>query len=124
MNQKQIGIRFFAFRLLLLCGYLFLFASQSNGRYFTTANFFVYGPHHQVHISKTVHSVALQIRTQAPVHLSVDKRFDWQAEISPVFSHSPIPVAYQETISSFFLPSFVPSSPDLSANALRGPPRA
>lgn len=82
---------------LLLAGYLFFFASQFNGRYFTIANFYVYhgngnspviaygGVHGRVAYAVTAtavartaarqHPIALHDNSQRPAHLGIDKRY-------------------------------------------------
>lgn len=113
-------------RLLLLTGYLFLFATQFNYRYYNAANFFVYHPG-GTHITtqKAAHQPIYRDNAQRPAHLSVDKRFRFRVLIKPVFVCTPAPVPSYVIITRKALPPPVAySSPQLPTNALRGPPTA
>jgi hypothetical protein len=64
-------------RCLLLTGYLFLFAAQVNYRYYSIANFYVYG-NNKVAAKVTVdkqHPVTALQSSKKSSHLGIDKRF-------------------------------------------------
>jgi len=123
-----------AFRLLLVAGYLVLFTTQFNTRYYSTANFFVYGSGTAAVANQQALASPLQLvegqgeyrkNAHDHSHLSIDKRFRFREAIKPVFC------CFADGRPSFALPkknthSFTPDcvSSDLLTNALRGPPCA
>jgi hypothetical protein len=122
------------FRLLLVAGYFVLFATQFNTRYYTTANFFVYGSSgagaaNQQALTSPVHRAQGQVEyrktTHDNSHLSISKRFRFQPKIKLAFiclgNGRPSFPLLEKNIYSF-TPDDVSS--DLLTNALRGPPCA
>ncbi len=115
-----------ALRCLLLTGYLFLFASQVNCRYYSIANFYVYGNNRlvtRVNVDKQ-HPVTVQQRAQKPSHLGIDKRFPYVDVFKPstVFFQ---PVLFSTTIERKYgklQQSYSSSGPPVLC--LRGPPVA
>jgi hypothetical protein len=144
MSKAQNIIRNFGARGLLLAGYLFLFAGQFNGQYFSTANFFIYG---HANYSTTTLTSRSRVNTRQestrivaenrsltkqasqfhqtplrPSHLSIDKRFKSQQAIRIPEIRAPQTISFvvsgphASVVSCFYL------SADLLHNALRGPP--
>lgn len=137
-------------RSLLLAGYLFLFAGQFNYRYYSIANFYVYGnggTGSRVHlitglttalitdgpaahaagvqqIARVQHGVALHENRECATHLSIDKRFHLKQGVRVPQIRAPGLPYY--TIIKTRRPTLTPScfSTDLSFTSLRGPPRA
>ena len=129
-------------RCLLLAGYLFLFAGQFSYRYFSIANFFVYGnagtgsqtqlitprqPTHAVAVQQMArmqHGVVLQDNQERATHLSIDKRFHLKESIRVPQIRAPGLPYY--TIVKTRRPTLTPacSSTDLLFTSLRGPPCA
>jgi hypothetical protein len=129
-------------RCLLLTGYLFLFAGQFNCRYFSIANFFVYGnagtgsrvqPHtggnvtHAagvLQIERARHGVAVHDNGERATHLCIDKRFDLKQGVRVPQIRAPGLPYY--TIVKTRRPTLTPacSSTDLLFTSLRGPPCA
>lgn len=90
--------RILLFRCLLLTGYLFLFAAQVNCRYYSLANFYVYGNNKsigKVNPDKR-HPVVVLQSSKKPSHLGIDKRF---------------PKIDVFTVSTVFFQSFLFSTP-------------
>jgi len=123
MATLKKGYKNPAFRLLLVAGYLVLFATQFSDRYYATANFFDYGNK----AAKAASAAGRQRITpvQHTSHLSIDKRFRFRNAIKPVF------ISAVPGLPSFTLvkkkaspPSSAYISSDLLTNALRGPPCA
>ncbi len=129
-------------RSLLLAGYLFLFAGQFSYRYFSIANFFVYGnggtgsPAQMntadrathaagvLQIARAQHGVALHDNGGRAAHLCVDKRFDLKKSVRVPQIRAPgLPYF---TIVKTWRPTLTPSysSTDLPFTSLRGPPGA
>ena len=136
-QANQNTIRKCSARLLLLTGYIFLFATQFNYRYYNAANFFVYHPGTinvvgqgapggtNLGIPKAAHPQIYHDNAQRPAHLSVDKRFRFRVLIKPVFVCTPAPVPSYVIITRKALPPpVVYSTPDLPTNCFRGPPTA
>ena len=124
-------------KAVLLAGYLFLFASQFNYRYFSIANFFVYGNSavagRHVHASSfaqqpsqahTTRPVSLQDNRQRPSHLGIDKRFQVRDGIRVPQIRAPGLPSYTLVKPRFYSSLPVYSTSDLPTNALRGPPCA
>jgi hypothetical protein len=137
-------------RSLLLAGYLFLFAGQFSYRYYSIANFYVYGnggtgSRAQLHteliaplitegtathaagvqqIARVQHGVALHDNRECATHLSIDKRFHLKQGVRVPQIRAPGLQAY--TIIKTRRPTLTPScfSTDLPFTSLRGPPRA
>ena len=114
------------FRCLLLTGYLFLFASQVNCRYYSIANFYVYGNNKtigRVNVDKQ-HPITILQSSKKPNHLGIDKRFHRVDvfTVSTVFFSS---VLFSTTIERGYgkLRHFYSSS-DPPVLTLRGPPVA
>ena len=119
------------FRLLLLSSYIFLFTTQINARFFSIANFYVYGneaagsqaetpPLHQQDKSLVYHK-----SPDRSAHLSLDKRFQLKHAVRasfPIYTIFPFAEAIER---EYNVPARVYSSfADLPPNALRGPPCA
>lgn len=132
--KKRIGP--ITLRFLLMTGYLFLFATQVNYRYYSIANFFVYG---SITVSATGHSSSASPlrKTDRPTvcriyrkasknanHLVVDKRFHGVdgVKVGAVF-YQPV-LSYREIERKYGILLQVYSSSDLPTNSLRGPPSA
>jgi|ERR1700722_6110982 hypothetical protein len=130
-------------RCLLLAGYLFLFAGQFSHRYFSIANFYVYGngggPGSNVRLNaqrQSTHAVAvLQIaRMQRGVvlhdnqgratHLSIDKRFHLKESIRVPQIRAPGLPFYTIVKTKRLALTPVCFSIDLPVTSLRGPPCA
>ena len=118
--------RILLLRCLLLTGYLFLFAAQVNYRYYSIANFYVYGNNKavsKVNADKQHPGTALQ-SSKRPGHLGIDKRFHGVDvfTVSAVFFQS---VPFSATIERKYgrLLHFYSSS-DPPVLTLRGPPVA
>jgi hypothetical protein len=119
-------------RYLLLCSYLFLFATQLNGRFYSVANFFVYGntiasSTHTVHsdLRHNDKSTVYQRTTRRSSHLSLDKRFQIEPAVKaalPNFILVPTELVIEREYHTAL--KVYPSSTDLPPNALRGPPCA
>jgi hypothetical protein len=129
-------------RCLLLAGYLFLFAGQFNCRYFSIANFYVYGnggtgsraqvntqrqTTHSIavqRIARVEHDVAVHDNQKGATHLSIDKRFDLKQGVRVPQIRAPGLPYY--TIVKTRRPTLTPacSSTDLLFTSLRGPPCA
>jgi hypothetical protein len=130
-------------RCLLLAGYLFLFAGQFSYRYFSIANFYVYGngggPGNRarlntqrqrtpaVAVRQTVrvqYSVALHDNQERATHLSIDKRFHLKQGIRVPQIRAPGLPCYTIVKTRRFTLTPVCSSTDLPVTSLRGPPCA
>jgi len=121
------------FRLLLLAGYLFLFATQFNYRYYAVSNFFVYGnntasvvgtANSASPLQKAERCLSYRSNTKRPSHLSIDKRFQFRDFIRVNTILAAPPVVYTLSQKKYFLLSPVCHFPDLPTNSLRGPPVA
>ncbi len=115
-----------ALRCLLLTGYLFLFAAQVNYRYYSIANFYVYG-NNKVVTKVTVdkqHPVTALQSSKKPGHLGIDKRFH-RVDVFTVSNVFFQPVPFSTTIEREYgkLEHFYSSS-DPPVLTLRGPPVA
>jgi hypothetical protein len=145
MSTRQKRYQAYVTRGLLLAGYLFLLAGQFNCRYFTIANFYVYGNGHSANIgadlarldtvngaaettatqrSTSQRPVALHDNSQRPAHLGIDKRYRFKQGIRIPQIRAP-GVIYVDIVKTRFR-SFTPvyfftEPPTLS---LRGPPCA
>ena len=120
-----------ASRFLLFTGYLFLLVIQFNYRYYTVANFFVYGDHAAGSVQRLPESGTQPARPTAYYHsahrpsfLSLDKRFQFRHFIQPAFTCSPAAPVYITLEKRHDTPSPVYHSSDLPVNSLRGPPAA
>ena len=118
--------RILLLRCLLLTGYLFLFAAQVNCRYYSIANFYVYGNNKEVGKVKVdkLHPVTVLQSSKKPSHLGIDKRFHRVDgfTVSTVFFQS---VLFSTTIEKGYgklLQGY--SSSDPPVLTLRGPPVA
>jgi len=128
---------------LLMAGYLFFFASQFNGRYFTIANFYVYHsnstlPNTGARLSKAngtaatavsrtaigQHPIALQNNSQRPAHLGIDKRYQIQQGIRVSQIRAPGVVCFCIVKTRFYSFRQVFFSTDSPTCSLRGPPCA
>lgn len=128
---------------LLLAGYLFFFAGQFNGRYFTIANFYVYHSDGMLsntgaRLSKAIgtattavtrtatgqHPTALQNNSQRPAHLGIDKRYQIQQGIRIPQIRAPGPNCFVLVKRHFYSFQQVYFSTDPPTCALRGPPCA
>ena len=133
----------FTGRGLLLAGYLFLFAGQFNYRYFTIANFYIYGipgkaavGTGQLHTAnRTVetavaqkatgqHPMALHDNSQRPSHLGIDKRYRFKQGIRVPEIRAPGVVYTPVAKTRFHTLTPVCFSTDLPTTSLRGPPCA
>lgn len=138
MNTFKKGYRI-AIRTLLLAGYVTLFASQFNGRYFSVANFYVYssaaangnatGPGRTMQASVTHRDNAQKParfidNAQRPSHLSVDKRFHFREGIRLPQVRAPGAPEYVLTTTRYYSHTPVYSSSGHPTIALRGPPCA
>jgi hypothetical protein len=138
IRQKRYGTRIS--RGLLLAGYLFLFAGQFSGQYFTIANFFVYG-NNSASVEPSAHviqdwlsvnarnavdqrSTLLHAKTDRPAHLGIDKRYHFKQAIRVPQIRAPGPTVCIVLKSRVprSLPDYISS--ELSTNSLRGPPCA
>jgi hypothetical protein len=133
MTPLKKGNKNMPFRLLLLIGYFFLFATQFNYRYYAVANFFIYGnttvranvpPSQASAAQKTEQPTAYRLNTQRPSHLSIDKRFYFRDLIRVGASFSALPPFYTVFQQKYPITSTTCSSSDLPTNGLRGPPAA
>jgi hypothetical protein len=118
--------RILLLRCLLLTGYLFLFAAQVNCRYYSIANFYVYGNNRvvgKVNVDKQHPITALQ-SSKKPSHLGIDKRFHKVdvITVSTVFFQSVLLSATIERGNGKLLQGY--SSSDPPVLTLRGPPVA
>lgn len=133
-------------RSLVLAGYLFLFAGQFNYRYFSIANFYVYGnggtgsgaqlttnlttecaATHAAGVQQTArvqHGVALHDNGGRTTHLCIDKRFDLKQAVRVPQIWAP-GLSYRSIVKTR-RPTLTPScsSTDLPFTSLRGPPSA
>jgi len=139
IRQKRYGIRIS--KGLLLAGYLFLFAGQFNCQYFTIANFFVYGNTNPASVESSGHGTegrfsvnarnameqhraVLQANTERPVHLGIDKRYQFKQAIRVPQIRAPgltVCIVFKSRVPRS-LPDYISS--ELSTNSLRGPPCA
>jgi hypothetical protein len=126
---------------LLLAGYLFLFAGQFSCQYFSIANFFVYGKANPATVEPSAyaiqerlsvnarnameqHGAVVQINTERPAHLGIDKRYQFKQAIRVPQIRAPGPtvcIVLKNRIPRS-LPDYISS--ELSTNSLRGPPCA
>jgi hypothetical protein len=122
-----------AFWLVLLAGYFVLFATQFNYRYYTVANFFVYGssavasanhPAAGSPLQKTSRPIEYHNNSHGLPHLSLDKRFRFSSAFNPVFICSIPRASFRFIKRKFYTPVPVYTSSLLPTNALRGPPCA
>ncbi len=141
MNTLKKGYKTM-FRMLLLAGYLILFASQFNCRYFSVANFFDYSAvaansnaagqvnnvkpvraslTHQDNVQKPA---AFRFNAQRPSHLSIDKRFHFREGIRLPQVRAPGAPEYVLTTTRYYTHTPVYSSSGHPTIALRGPPCA
>jgi len=120
-------------RFLLMAGYLFFFATQFSYRYYTIANFFVYGNYPsaakagRVPLAGGLHAAARSTafrNTGQASHLAIDNRFvgGYGVRIAdrlflPVLSPIEVERRYGLLLQVY-------SSSDLPVNSLRGPPIA
>lgn len=138
-------------RGLLLAGYLFLLGSQFNYRYYSIANFYVYGSNSGIRANaagaasiaaneagsglaaakgiKAVvalhHSgVAIINQKRHQNHLSIDKRFRFQHGVRVPQIRAPGVVCYTLTTIGYKPLIAFFSSTELPTNSLRGPPQA
>jgi hypothetical protein len=146
MSIRRNRYGFLICRSLLLAGYLFLFAGQFSCRYFSIANFYVYGnggtgSRAQLNtklltegpvkhaagvqqIARVQHGVALHDNKECATHLSIDKRFHLKQGVRVPQIRAPGLPNY--TIIKTRRPMLTPScfSTDLPFTSLRGPPCA
>jgi hypothetical protein len=123
MSTAYKYLRFFS-RTLLLAGYILLFATQFNSRYYSIANFVEYG--HTVKMKADRHSPCRNhfAATPNPAHLGLDKRYAARYAVSHDYTDF-TPIAPYRTIARiYYVPLKVYSGSVLTANALRGPPCA
>jgi hypothetical protein len=145
MSTRQKRYQGYVTRGLLLAGYLFLLAVQFNYRYFTIANFYVYGNGHSANIGADLtalntvdrmaetaetqrstgqHPLALHDNSQRPSHLGIDKRFRFRQGIRVPQIRAP-GITYASIVRTrFHALTPVCFSSDLPTPSLRGPPRA
>lgn len=146
MNTLKKGYKI-TFKMLLLAGYFILFASQFTCRYFSVANFYVYGAASangntapgqlnnvqpgQTSLTKRVtHQANAQkparftVNTQRPFHLSIDKRFHFREGIRLPQVRAPGVPEYVLTTIRYYTHTPVYSSSGHPTIALRGPPCA
>jgi hypothetical protein len=140
MKIRQKRYQMMICRGLLLAGYLFLFASQFNYRYFRIANFYVYHANNVSGIARIVRTggeihvvnhnrpmplqrpVALEDNTHRPAHLGIDKRYRFQQGIRvPEIRGPGQPFCASVTLLVSSYCSYYSSS-SAPVNALRGPP--
>ncbi len=124
MTRTRKYIRTFS-RILLLVGYFLLFSIQSNGRFFSAANFFDY--HRASHMTaiKGTAGLTSYVPSPAKAQLRVDKRYAVKHFVKlPFTAFSPI-ASYEVVSRIYYVPLKVYASSDLlPTNALRGPPCA
>ena len=118
--------RILLLRCLLLTGYLFLFAAQVNCRYYSIANFYVYGNNKavgKVNVDKQ-HPITVLQSSKKPGHLGIDKRFHKVDvfTVSAVFFRSALFSTTIERGYGKLLQCY--SSSDPPVLTLRGPPVA
>jgi hypothetical protein len=153
MSIRQNRYGFLICRSLLLAGYLFLFAGQFSYRYFSLANFYIYGnggtgsraqlntklntedpARHAAGIqqlTRVEHGVALHNNLslhdngERATHLCIDKRFDVKKAVRVPQIRAPGLLHYT-TIVKTRRPTLTPdcTSTDLPFTSLRGPPCA
>ena len=113
-------------KTLLLVGYIFLFSSQTNYRFYSAANFFDY--HRASHLSANRGSVAVNsyIPRHSKAYLGVDKRYSAKHFVKLPFTSFPVISSYEVVARIYYVPLKVYANPSdlLPANALRGPPCA
>jgi len=134
MMLLKKGNRNLSFRLLLLAGYLFLFATQINSRFYSVANFYVYGNNEQITADHQTNpdvasdkSGRLAVscsHSQKGLHLSLDKRFQIKSIIQPSFPVAAVFLSERVVERKFHTFLIVYSAAHLPVNALRGPPCA
>ncbi len=127
--KKHINL---AFKSLILAGYFLLFLTQVNYRFYSIANFYVYGSSsvrvvdHSTPVIPFRHTgrrVVYGKAMQKFSHLSLDKRFQSSEAVRIAFirpSFDP-PVALVKRDLFVAQEIDIPSS-DLPVNGLRGPP--
>jgi hypothetical protein len=109
----------------LLVGYVFLFSSQTNYRFYSAANFFDY--HHASHIVPNRGSSEISGYLPGPnkSHLGVDKRYSAKHFVKLSFTSFPAIASYEVVSRIYYVPLKVYESFSLlPTNALRGPPCA
>jgi hypothetical protein len=120
--KRYIG---FLSRVLLLAGYLFLFLTQANYRFYSIANFFDY--HHAGHLTTAKDPVVSKsyVPARSNAHLGVDKRYAAKHFVKLPFTSFPAVTSYEVVARIYYVPLKVYASSDLfPTNALRGPPCA
>lgn len=127
MTPLKSYIRFFS-KALLLTGYFLLFATQSNPRFFSIANFFEYGHHSELSAAGGRQGPLPDPRTftqsHNKAHLGLDKRYNAKHSIKLPFTSFPVVISYKIVARIYYVPLKVYSSSDLPTNGLRGPPCA
>lgn len=117
----------FLSKALLLVGYLFLFSTQTNYRFYSIANFFDYHrASHMVAASKGSADVCSYLPGPAKAHLGIDKRYAVKHFVKLPFTVF-TPIASYGVISTLYyvpLKVYANSADLLPTNALRGPPCA
>jgi len=134
--------RVFLSKTLLVAGYILLFATQVNNRFYSIANFFEY--HHNSRLTTAGgekfpsgnesrngdkgrdKTAALQINpgTRNAAHLGLDKRYSAKHFISLPSINAPVVASHEVIERKYALLLKVYSTSDLPTNALRGPPVA
>jgi hypothetical protein len=116
-------LRFFS-RVFLLAGYVFLFATQFNHRYYSLANFVEYG--RAPKMTSTGRTIAGHNFTALPnrAHLGLDKRFSVKHAVKHNFTDFTAAAPYTAVARLYCVPLKVYSSSLVTANTLRGPPCA
>jgi hypothetical protein len=124
MTPVKRHIRFLS-KALLLVGYLFLFSTQTNYRFYSIANFFDYHRASHMVAARGSADVGSYMPGSNKTHLGVDKRYSAKHFIKLPFTvFTPI-ASYEVVARIYYVPLKVYASSDLlPTNALRGPPCA
>lgn len=121
MNPVINSYRKWTFKSLLIAVYLLFFVAHLNGRFYSVANFYVYGKTQKMGVAR-VNSVASPYHER--VHLSLDKRYYYQQSIKADFEVYELPIMLDVIERPVFYPRF--SEPIVavfsSCRCLRGPP--
>jgi hypothetical protein len=118
-----------ASKALLLTGYLFLFATQFNHRFYSIANFVEYhcGGKLAADHGKTAGHGSLRqnlMATASKAHLGLDKRYSNKSYVKLPFTDFAVVPAAETVARIYYVPLKVYSSSLLPTNGLRGPPCA
>jgi hypothetical protein len=125
MTPKDRRYTYWIFRVFITAVYLFLFAAQVNSKYYTIANFYVYGAGVDVSHGKFGKDAFVISRENRPVnrHLSVDKRFFGKSLIYTTCDDLvTLPLCHDEAVYTQHIISHLPAVYEGRNKFLRGPP--